>query len=114
MADTEEKDKKETEEKETEEKEQSDTSDNVVLAKFKKSQDKEDKHKKWRVIEEAVSAARCAYIGSWDSNKEEKTVPFDTAVKDLIEVLNKVLDGDVKLGGLGHDGPEMDLASEEY
>src|SRR3989344_4806310 len=34
MVDTARKDKKETEEKETEEKEQSDTSDNVVLAKF--------------------------------------------------------------------------------
>lgn len=107
MADTTEETNKNGEQKQ-------DSSDNVVLAKFKKSQDKEDKHKKWRVIEEAVSAARCAYIGSWDSNKEEKTVPFDTAVKDLVEVLNKVLDGDIKLGGLGHDGPEMDLASEDY
>lgn len=89
-------------------------SDNVVLAKFKKTQTREDKHKKWRVIEEAVSAARCAYIGSWDTSKEEKTVSFDTAVKDLAEVLNKVLEGEVKLGGLMHDGPDMELASEEY
>lgn len=112
MADLEDKDKKENEEQETKE-EQSDT-DNVVLAKFKKTQSKEDKHKKWRIVEESVSAARCAYIGSWDSNKEEKTVPFDTAVKDLIEVLQKVLDGEIKLGGLMLDGPEMELASEEY
>lgn len=94
--------------------EEQENSDNVVLAKFKKTQTREDKHKKWRVIEEAVSAARCAYIGSWDSHKEEKTVSFDTAVKDLIEVLDKVLGGEIKLGGLMHDGPEMELASEEY
>ncbi len=101
------------EQNKNEEQEQED-SDNVVLAKFKKTQTREDKHKKWRVIEESVSAARCAYIGSWDAHKEEKTVSFDTAVKDLIEVLNKVLEGEIKLGGLMHDGPDMELASEEY
>lgn len=83
--------------------EKQDTGGNVVLAKFKKTQAREDKHKKWRVIEDAVSAARSAYMGSWDASKDEKTVPFDTAVKDLTEVLNKVLDGNIKLGGLGDE-----------
>lgn len=108
MADTKEETIKHEEEK------QEESSDNVVLAKFKKTQTRDDKHKKWRIVEEAVSAARCAYIGSWDENKEEKTVSFDTAVKDLAEVLNKVLEGEIKLGGLVHDGPDVEIASEEY
>ncbi len=80
-----------------------DTTDNVVLAKFKKDQAKEDRRKKWHIVEDAVSAARQAYCGSYDPNKDEKLAEFDTALKDLIEVLQKVLDGEIKLGGLGED-----------
>lgn len=106
MAD--EKDKKPEEGKAT-------TEGNVVLAKFKKDQAKEDRRKKWRVVEEAVSAARQAYCGSWDHNKEEKLASFDTSLKDLIEVLNGVLEGEIKLGGLGENEGGIELpASAEY
>lgn len=96
-------------EKENKKPEDKDTTGNVVLAKFKKDQAKEDRRKKWRVVEEAVSAARQAYCGSWDNNKEEMLVSFETAVKDLAEVLDKVLEGEVKLGGLGEDHPMMGI-----
>lgn len=87
----------------------------MVLAKFKKDQAKEDRRKKWRVVEEAVSAARQAYCGSWDHNKEEKLASFDTSLKDLIEVLNGVLEGEIKLGGLGKNEGGIELpASAEY
>ncbi len=91
-----------------------DTTDNVVLAKFKKDQAKEDRRKKWHIVEDAVSAARQAYCGSWDNNKEEKLATFDTALKDLIEVLNGVLKGEIKLGGLGENegGIELPQAAE--
>lgn len=91
-----------------------DTAGNVVLAKFKKDQAKDDRRKKWRIVEEAVSAARQAYCGSWDNNKEETLVTFDTAVKDLVEVLNKVLEGEVKLGGLGGEEGITLPESAEY
>lgn len=105
---TDEKENKKPEGKET-------TEGNVVLAKFKKDQAKEDRRKKWRVVEEAVSAARQAYCGSWDHNKEEKLASFDTSLKDLIEVLNGVLEGEIKLGGLGENEGGIELpASAEY
>lgn len=88
---------------EDEEKE-SKNSVNVVLAKFKKDNQREDKSKKWRKIDEAVSAARQAYCGSWCNNgKEEKLVSYEKALGDLIEVLQKIKDGDIKLGGLGDE-----------
>ncbi|QLG69732.1 MAG: hypothetical protein CH104c_0501 [Candidatus Woesebacteria bacterium] len=96
-------------EKENKKPEEKETTDNVVLAKFKKDQAKEDRRKKWRVVEEAVSAARQAYCGSWDNNKDEKLVSFDTALKDLIEVLNKVAEGEIKLGGLGENEGGIEL-----
>ncbi len=96
-------------EKENKKSEEKDTTDNVVLAKFKKDQAKEDRRKKWHIVEDAVSAARQAYCGGWDGNKDEKLVSFDTAVKDLVEVLNKVLDGDIKLGGLGENEGGIEL-----
>lgn len=99
----EEKQNKQTEEKNS-------TKGNVVLAKFRNDQAKEDRRKKWHVVEEAVSAARQAYCGSWDPNKDEKLVSFETAVKDLVEVLNEVLAGDIKLGGLGDNHPTMEIA----
>lgn len=104
MAD--EKDKKSEEGKET-------TEGNVVLAKFKKDQTKEDKHKRWRVVEEAVSAARNAYTGGYSPDSEnKKTAPFETVVKDLIEVMQKILDGEVKLGGLGENQGGIELPAE--
>lgn len=92
-----------------------DTTDNVVLAKFKKDQAKEDRRKKWHIVEDAVSAARQAYCGGWDANKDEKLVSFDTALKDLVEVLQGVLDGEIKLGGLGEDqgGIELPASAED-
>lgn len=102
-------------EKENQKLEKNEATDNVVLAKFKKDQAKEDRRKKWRVVEEAVSAARLAYCGSYDNNKEEKLATFDTALKDLIEVLNGVLEGEIKLGGLGENEGGIELpASAEY
>lgn len=90
-----------------------DTTDNVVLAKFKKDQAKEDRRKKWHIVEDAVSAARQAYCGGWDANKDEKLVSFDTALKDLIEVLNQVAEGEIKLGGLGgEEGISLPEAAE--
>ena len=50
--------------------EEKDSTDNVVLSKFKKDQAKEDRRKKWHIIEDAVSAARQAYCGGWDANKD--------------------------------------------
>lgn len=76
---------------------------NVVLKKFKKDQDREDKNKKWRKVEDAVSAARRAYVGSFEPDPDEKTVSFEKAVGDLVEVLQKIKSGDLKLGGLGED-----------
>jgi len=84
--------------------EQETTEGNVVLAKFKKDQKKENRHKRWRVVEDSVSAARKAYTGGYgEPDKDTKLVSFETAVKDLVEVLEKVLAGEVKLGGLGED-----------
>lgn len=77
---------------------------NVVLAKFKKEAQKEDRGKNWRRVSEAVDAARTAYCGSWCSNNaDEKLVSFEKAVGDLIEVLQKIKDGELKLGGLGDE-----------
>ncbi|MDD2822805.1 MAG: hypothetical protein PHQ59_01865 [Candidatus Daviesbacteria bacterium] len=92
--------------------EEKNTTDNVVLAKFKKDQAKEDRRKKWHIVEDAVSAARQAYCGGWDANKDEKLVSFDTALKDLVEVLQGVLDGEIKLGGLGENEGGIALPSD--
>jgi len=70
--------------------------ENVVLAKFKKRQEREDKYKKWDAVEDAVSAARSAYMGSLDLDKQEKTINFEKAVGDLIEVLGKIQKGEIK------------------
>ncbi len=77
---------------------------NVVLKKFEKRKIREEKTKRWGQIEDAVSAARKAYEGSFDSDdKEEITVPFEKAVGDLIEILQKIISGEVALGGLGEE-----------
>jgi hypothetical protein len=83
------------------------TTSNVVLDKFKKDQNREDKNKKWRVVEEAVQAARRAYTGGFESTQEEKTITYDKALGDLIEVLQKIKDGEIKLGGMGEGGMEI-------
>ena len=86
------------------------TQGNVVLAKFKKDQKKEDRHKKWRVVSEAVDAARQAYTGGYGTPKDDvKLASFDTTVEDLIEVLQKILKGEVKLGGLGENCGGIEL-----
>lgn len=84
-------------------KEDSGNSVNVVLKKFQKDNQREDKSKKWRGVDQAVSAARQAYCGSWNPQKDETTVSFDKAIGDLIEVLQKMKGGDIKLGGLIDD-----------
>jgi len=77
---------------------------NVVMKKSQKEQTREQKNKKWRAIDDAVSAARRAYMGSFDANSTEKTVSFDKAVGDLVEVLQKIQGGEINLGGLGEEG----------
>jgi hypothetical protein len=84
-------------------KEDSGNSVNVVLKKFQKDNQREDKSKKWRGVDQAVSAARQAYCGSYCPKEDEKTVSFEKSLGDLIEVLQKIKDGDVKLGGLIDD-----------
>jgi len=75
--------------------------ENVVLARFRKRQEREDKYKKWDAVDDAVSAARSAYMGSYDPNKQEKTVSFEKAVGDLIVVLGKIQKGQIKSPGRG-------------
>lgn len=74
---------------------------NVVLDKFKKDQSRENKQKKWNIVDDAVRVARQAYIGSFEPRDTEKTVSFEKAIGDLIEVLQKIKGGEFKLGGLG-------------
>ncbi len=84
---------------------------NVVLEKFKKDQEKENKNKKWRMVEDAVQAARKAYTGGFEhTDPEVKTISFDKAVKDLKEVLQKILDGEIKMGGLGESEGKIEIA----
>lgn len=59
-------------EKENKKPKEQETTDNVVLAKFKKDQAKEDRRKKWRTVEEAVSAARQAYCGGLGFKQRRK------------------------------------------
>ena len=79
------------------------TTGNIVLAKFKKDQAKENKRKRWNRIDDAVQVARRAYTGGYDSNENEQIVSFEKALGDLIEVLQKIKSGNIKLGGLGED-----------
>jgi len=97
----EEKEKNKTEEK----------TGNVVLKKFKKDQTRENKNKKWRTVEDAVQAARRAYVGGFEPTKEEKTVSFDKAIGDLIEVLQKIKGGEIELGGL-EEGAGVEVPAE--
>ncbi len=92
-----------------EEKKEKETTGNVVLNKFKKDQAKENKNKKWDKVSDAVQAARTAYTGGYEhSDPEVKTVSFEKALGDLIEVLQKIKSGELKLGGLGEeDGVEL-------
>jgi len=86
-----------------EKKEEKQPKGNVVLDKFKKDQTRENKQKKWNVVDDAVRVARQAYVGSFEPKDTEKTVGFEKALGDLIEVLQKIKDGDIKLGGLGEE-----------
>jgi hypothetical protein len=70
--------------------------ENVVLAKFKKRQERDDKYKKWNTIDDAVSAARSAYMGSYEPKESEKTISFEKAVGDLMVVLEKIQKGQIK------------------
>ena len=104
--------KETNEKKETEEiEEEGKGSDNVVLKKFQKEQTRDQKNKKWRQIDDAVSAARRAYMGGFEADTEEKTVSFDKAVSDLVEVLQKIKGGEINLGGLGEEG-SVELSAE--
>jgi len=88
-------------------KEKKETTGNVVLNKFKKDQTRENKNKKWNKVDDAVYAARKAYTGSFEPNSDEKTVSFERALGDLIEVLQKIKSGDLKMGGLENEGVEL-------
>lgn len=91
-----------------EEKQEKEPKGNVVLEKFKKDQVREDKHKKWNRVEDATQAARRAYTGGYGpENEEEKTVSFEKALGDLVEVLQKIKSGELKLGGLKSEGLEV-------
>jgi len=97
-----------------EEKEKNETENktgNVVLKKFKKDQTRENKNKKWRQVEDAVQAARRAYVGSFEPNNEERTVSFDKAIGDLVEVLQKIKGGEIELGGL-EEGEGIEISAE--
>ena len=91
--------------------EKNNTKGNVVMAKFKKDQNRENKDKKWNKVSDAVSAARQAYVGSYNPDPDEKTVNFEKALGDLIEVLGKIKSGSLKLGGLG-DSKGIEIADE--
>lgn len=85
----------------SERKDENQTKGNVVLDKFKKDQSRENKQKRWNTVDDAVRVARQAYIGSFEPRDTEKTVSFEKAIGDLIEVLQKIKEGEFKLGGLG-------------
>lgn len=90
--------------------EKKETTGNVVLKKFKRDQAKENKDKKWNKVSDAVRAARDAYTGGYGETGLEKieTVSFEKALGDLIEVLQKIKSGDLKLEGLGEkEGIEL-------
>ena len=87
--------------------EKKETTENVVLKKFKKDQTRENKNKRWNKVEDAVQAARRAYTGGYEPSQDEKTVSFEKAVGDLIEVLQKIKSGELKLGGLNSEGIEL-------
>lgn len=93
--------------------EKKETTGNVVLKKFKRDQAKENKDKKWNKVSDAVCAARDAYTGGYGETGLEKieTVSFEKALGDLIEVLQKIKDGEIKLNGLG-EGEGMELPAE--
>ncbi len=88
--------------------EKKETTENVVLKKFKRDQAKENKDKKWNKVSDAVRAARDAYTGGYGETGLEKieTVSFEKALGDLIEVLQKIKTGELKLGGLNSEGLE--------
>ncbi len=90
----------------SEKKDENQTKGNVVLDKFKKDQSRENKQKRWNTVDDAVRVARQAYIGSFEPRDTEKTVSFEKAIGDLIEVLQKIKEGEFKLGGLGIEGEE--------
>ena len=91
----------------TEEKKEKATTGNVVLNKFKKDQSRENKQKKWNAVDDATRVARQAYVGSFEPRDTEKTVSFEKAVGDLIEVLQKIKSGELKLGGLESEKVEL-------
>lgn len=93
--------------------EKKETTDNVVLKKFKRDQAKENKNKKWNKVSSAVHAAQDAYTGGWGETGLEKieTVSYEKALGDLIEVLQKIKSGDIKLSGLGNEGG-LEVAEE--
>jgi hypothetical protein len=97
----------------SEKKEEKKPKGNVVLEKFKKEQSRENKQKKWDKVDDAVRVARNAYTGGFEPNSDEKTVSFERALGDLIEVLEKIKDGEIKLGGLGENESGVELPKLE-
>jgi len=85
---------------------------NIVLAKFKKDQSRENKNRKWDKVSSAVSAARDAYVGRFEQREGEKTVGFDKALGDLVEVLQKIQAGQLNLGGLETEKIEIEDTME--
>jgi len=80
------------------------TKGNVVIERFRKEQEKKNKRRKWDGIDDALNAACQSYMGSYEPKEGEKTVNFEKALGDLIEVLQKIKSGDIKLKGLGGEG----------
>lgn len=81
--------------------------ENTIIQETKKKQEREVKQKKWSQVEDAVSAARKAFIGSFEPVEGEKTISFESAVNDLIAVLEKIKTGEIELGGLEEGKAEL-------
>jgi hypothetical protein len=83
---------------------------NKILEKISK-----DKQRQWSIVDDAVRFARDSFIGNEFVQEGEKkvkpTATFGEVISDLIEALQKIKSGDVKLGGLG--GAKLNIDNEE-
>lgn len=83
---------------------------NKILEKLSK-----DKQRQWNIIEDAVRFARESFLGKEFVPEGEKkvkpTATLSEAIDDLIEALQKIKSGEVKLGGFG--GAKLNIDDEE-
>ncbi len=82
---------------------------NKILEKISK-----DKQRQWSIVDDAVRFARDSFIENDVQEGEKKVKPtatFGEVISDLIEALQKIKSGDVKLGGLG--GAKLNIDNEE-